>query len=271
MEHPTFTKAKNGTLILKASDEAKAVGPQRQGYRAKQPEEVEAEARAHVASEGGDVNNATLVLSRWKVQFGTYQGKTFHWLLQNDVGYAVTVVVASHQKEQERTGSQSPLMANKVGSLSSPPLCITEFDHSNLYFVNTQDAFTRYSLACLEFAEAVRFRQAFEEARVKSLQPGQEGLALVGFGDFKFESLQSQNDPVCQLPKEDDASSRLTDGERRPLREEEGQTEGGRYCCCWCCHHLHPSGCILLQLQQSVCLSFLPGAEGCFSVCFLSI
>nr|XP_054606630.1 uncharacterized protein LOC129152203 isoform X2 [Nothobranchius furzeri] len=168
MEHPTFIKANNGTLILRASDEAKAVGPQRQGYRAKQPEEVEAEARAHVASEGGDVNNATLVLSRWKVQFGTYQGKTFHWLLQNDVGYAV-MVVASHQKERERTGSQSPLMANK-------------------------DAFTRYSLAYPEFAEAVRFRQAFEEARVKSLQPGQEGLALVGFGDFKFESLQSLYD-----------------------------------------------------------------------------
>uniref|UniRef100_A0A1A8CSW5 Si:dkey-43f9.4 n=1 Tax=Nothobranchius kadleci TaxID=1051664 RepID=A0A1A8CSW5_NOTKA len=144
MEHPTFTKAKNGTLILKASDEAKAVGPQRQGYRAKQPEEVE--ARAHVASEGGDVDNATVVLSRWKVQFGTYQGKTFHWLLQNDVGYAV------------------------------------------------MDTFTRYSLAYPEFAEAVRFRQAFEEARVKSLQPGQEGLALVGFGDFKFESLQSLYD-----------------------------------------------------------------------------
>ncbi|XP_070398909.1 uncharacterized protein [Nothobranchius furzeri] len=166
MEHPNFKKAKNGTLILKASDEAKAVGPQRQGYRAKQPEEVE--ARAHVASEGSDVNNATVVLSRWKVQFGTYQGKTFHWLLQNDVGYAV-MVVASHQKEREGTGSQSPLMANK-------------------------DAFTRYSLAYPEFAEAVRFRQAFEEARVKSLQPGQEGQALVGFGDFKFESQQSLYD-----------------------------------------------------------------------------
>nr|XP_054600042.1 uncharacterized protein LOC107372644 [Nothobranchius furzeri] len=168
MEHPNFKKAQNGTLILRASDAAKAVGPQRQGYRAKQPEEVEADARAHVAREGGDVNNATLVLSRWKVQFGTYQGKTFHWLLQNDVGYAV-MLVASHQKERERTGSQSPLMANK-------------------------DAFTRYSLAYPEFAEAVRFRQAFEEARVKSLQPGQEGQALVGFGDFKFESLQSLYD-----------------------------------------------------------------------------
>lgn len=58
--------------------------------------------------------NGTLVLSRWKVQFGRYQGKTFHWLLENDVGYSVNLV-ASHQKERERAGSQSPLMANKVG------------------------------------------------------------------------------------------------------------------------------------------------------------
>ncbi|XP_034716360.1 putative protein TPRXL [Etheostoma cragini] len=54
-----------------------------------------------------------------------------------------------------------------------------------------KDAFTRYSSASPDFVEAVRFHQAFEEARVKSLQPGQEGQALVGFGDFKFETLQS--------------------------------------------------------------------------------
>ncbi len=46
-------------------------------YGAKKPEEVDAEAWAHVASEGGDSANATLILSRWKVQFGRYQGKTF--------------------------------------------------------------------------------------------------------------------------------------------------------------------------------------------------
>lgn len=86
-------------------------------YRAKKPEEVDAEAWAHVASEGGDTSNATLVLSRWNVQFGRYQGKTFHWLLENDVGYGVNLV-ASHQKEQERTGSQSALMDNKVEYLS---------------------------------------------------------------------------------------------------------------------------------------------------------
>ncbi|XP_068569919.1 uncharacterized protein [Cebidichthys violaceus] len=99
------------------------------------------------------------------MQFGRYQGKIFHWLLENVVGYSINLV-SSYQKERERAGSQSPLMANK-------------------------DAFTRYSLAYPEFAEAVRLHQSFEEARVKPLQPGQEGQALVGFGDHKFETLQS--------------------------------------------------------------------------------
>ncbi|XP_068569817.1 uncharacterized protein [Cebidichthys violaceus] len=170
MEHPTFRRAPNGTLLLKASPQAQALGPRQvaggqAAYRAKKAEEVDAEAWAHVASEGGDTTNATLVLSRWKTQFGRYQGKIFHWLLKNVVGYSVNLV-SSHQKERERAGSQSPLLANK-------------------------DAFTRYSLAYPEFAEAVRFHRAFEEARVKSLQHGQEGQALVGFGDHKFETLQS--------------------------------------------------------------------------------
>ncbi|XP_074505853.1 uncharacterized protein LOC141776291 [Sebastes fasciatus] len=170
MEHPTFRRAPNGTLLLKSSAEAQAFGPRQAAggqapFRAKKPEEVDAEAWAHVASEGGDTANATLVLSRWKFQFGRYLGKTFHWLLENDVGYAVNLV-ASHQKEREKSGSQSPLMANK-------------------------DALIRYSSAYPDFVEAVRFHRAFEEAQVKSLQPGQEGQALVGFGDFKFETLQS--------------------------------------------------------------------------------
>ncbi|XP_030589839.1 uncharacterized protein LOC115783243 [Archocentrus centrarchus] len=173
MEHPKFRRTPNGTLVFKASKEAQAIGPRQGCYRAKGPEEVDAEACAHVASEGGDPSNTILTLSRWKVQFGRYQGQTFHWLLENDVGYAVNLV-ASHQKERERTGSQSPLMANK-------------------------DAFTRYSSAYPDFVEAVRCHCAFEETQVKTLQPNQEGQALVGFGDFKSETLQSLYD--CEEPK----------------------------------------------------------------------
>jgi len=80
--------------------------------RAKNPVEVEAEAQARVVSEGGDPGSM-LVLSQCMVQFGKYHGQTFKLLLENDVGYAISLV-ASHQKEQERTASQSPLMANKV-------------------------------------------------------------------------------------------------------------------------------------------------------------
>ncbi|XP_054874905.1 uncharacterized protein LOC118469151 isoform X2 [Amphiprion ocellaris] len=92
MEHPTFRRAPNGTLLLKASPEAQALGPRQAGYRARPAQEVEEEARAHIVSEGGDVTNAILVLSRWRVQFGRYQGQTFHWLLENDVGYAVNLL-----------------------------------------------------------------------------------------------------------------------------------------------------------------------------------
>ena len=54
-----------------------------------------------------------------------------------------------------------------------------------------QDALVLCSSAYPDFVEAVRFHRAFEEAQVKSLQPGQEGQAFVGFGDFKFETLQA--------------------------------------------------------------------------------
>lgn len=118
MEHPTCRRAPNGTILPTASPEAQALftrqPPSAQApYRAKRPEEVDSEAWVHVVSKGGDTANAALVLSRWKVQFGRYQGRTFLWLLENDVGYSVNLV-ASHQKERERTQSQSPLMANKV-------------------------------------------------------------------------------------------------------------------------------------------------------------
>ncbi|KAI4819899.1 hypothetical protein KUCAC02_027901 [Chaenocephalus aceratus] len=129
MEHPVFRRAPNGTLLLKATAEASTLAPRRAAgqapYRAKKPEEVDAEAWAHVSSEGGSTAIATL----------------------------------------------SPLMANK-------------------------DAFTRYSSAYPDFLEAVRFHRAFEEARAKSLLPGQEGQALVGFGDFTFETLDSLYESV---------------------------------------------------------------------------
>ncbi|KAK1894941.1 Ubiquitin carboxyl-terminal hydrolase 16 [Dissostichus eleginoides] len=53
MEHPVFRRALNGTLILKATAEASTLAPRQAAgqalYRAKKPEEVDAEAWAHVS------------------------------------------------------------------------------------------------------------------------------------------------------------------------------------------------------------------------------
>ncbi|KAK7149006.1 hypothetical protein R3I93_013119 [Phoxinus phoxinus] len=157
-------------LLLRASDEAVAFiaakGPRgtAAAARAKKPEEVEKEAQAHVVSKGGDPGNHMLVLGCHSIQFGKYQGQTFRWLLENDVGYT-TQLVASHQREREQSASDSPLMANK-------------------------DALARYSCAHPAFVEQVRYHRVHEEARARATQPGCEGEALVGFGDYKEATLK---------------------------------------------------------------------------------
>ncbi len=59
---------------------------------------VKEEAIARVA--GGDPSNHQLVLSESALQFGQYRGKSFKWLLSNDIGY-LTMVLAVHQQERE--------------------------------------------------------------------------------------------------------------------------------------------------------------------------
>ncbi|KAK7167113.1 hypothetical protein R3I94_001495 [Phoxinus phoxinus] len=96
------------------------------------------------------------------VSKGGDPGQTFRWLLGNDVGYT-TQLVASHQRE--KSTSDSPLMANK-------------------------DALARYSCAHPAFAEQLRYHRVHEEAWDRATQPGCEGEALVGFGDYKEATLK---------------------------------------------------------------------------------
>lgn len=51
---------------------------------------------------GGDVDNEESVLSMTSLQFGKYRGKSFVWLLQNDVGWA-TMLMADHKRARETT------------------------------------------------------------------------------------------------------------------------------------------------------------------------
>ncbi|XP_035528368.1 uncharacterized protein LOC118335960 [Morone saxatilis] len=160
--HPTLPRTSNGELETKPSQEARNhVAGQRplqpaQPVTAKSPQEVEAEAKACVLSEGGDLCNDWLILSRFMIQFGQYKGKTFKWLLENNVGYAA-YLVASHQKEQKGTMRQDPLMANK-------------------------DSLTRYVSHYPEVWKEVSFKRAYEKA--------EEGKAVVGFGMYSSMTLR---------------------------------------------------------------------------------
>ncbi|XP_029359287.1 uncharacterized protein LOC115044438 [Echeneis naucrates] len=166
---PTFRKTSNGELDWKPSQEARSIAavkkPSATVADMKKPVEVEAEAKALVLSEGGDSSNNRLVLSRYLIQFGMYRGKTFKWLLENDPRYAVNII-AGDQRGSRQGMNQDSMMANK-------------------------DALSQYMMAYTEVGKEVRFHRDNEEAKQQSLQRGQAGKALVGFGKYQAKTLKA--------------------------------------------------------------------------------
>ncbi|XP_062255518.1 uncharacterized protein LOC133965127 [Platichthys flesus] len=170
---PIFRKTSDGKLDTKPSQEAefyaagqsalKAAQQGRAPVRMKKPEEVEADAKAQVLSEGGDPGNDRLLLSRYVIQFGKYKGQNFKWLMENDVRY-VAILVDAHQKEQENSVTNTTT-AQKV-------------------------SLTKYAIPYPEVLAEVRFHRGVERAKKRSLRPGQEGEALLGFGDHRTETLK---------------------------------------------------------------------------------
>ncbi|XP_042346323.1 uncharacterized protein LOC121945998 [Plectropomus leopardus] len=146
---PIFRKTSAGELETKRSQEASNQAASNQAVRWsrsqascwKNPEEVEAEAKASVVSEGGDPRIERLVLSRFKIQFGQYKGQTFKWLLENDLSW-VAFLVASHQKEREDSMSREPLMVHK-------------------------DSLIQYAIAYPEVLKEVRFQNEYKAAATK--------------------------------------------------------------------------------------------------------
>ncbi|KAF1385959.1 hypothetical protein PFLUV_G00113180 [Perca fluviatilis] len=114
------------------------------------------------------------ILSSRKIEFGKYKGETFKWLLENDLNY-IGFIVANHQQQRKETVCRSGQMANK-------------------------DSLTKYSKANPQAWEEVKFFQEMEKAKKRSLKPGQEGKALVGFGlyrSMKLEDLyESKNEKI---------------------------------------------------------------------------
>lgn len=123
---------------------------------------------ARVAAAGGDTGNCQLVLSESALQFGQYRGKTFKWLLSNDIGYAA-MVLASHRQERERGDtSVTAVMGNK-------------------------DALLQYAGLFPDVRAAIQEWQV----REGSGTPVQEDSLLVGFGNFAtltFKDLYNAKD-----------------------------------------------------------------------------
>ena len=64
-------------------------------------------------SRAANPNDAECILSVSVLQFGRYRGKSFLWLLQNDVSWAV-MVLADHEKAREKSQrNEDPQWDNK--------------------------------------------------------------------------------------------------------------------------------------------------------------
>lgn len=155
---PAFRFEESGELTLRASPAAQAAEREHLAhigsgapFHMQSQDVIWAEAKRKVAAGGGNPRNDQLVASQNAIQFGQYRGKSFKWLLENDVGYAV-MVLSGHQKERESGDlSETALMSNK-------------------------DVLLKYAGFYPEVAEAIRQRR----------QGGtQAGDCLVGFGAHK--------------------------------------------------------------------------------------
>ncbi len=114
-----FREGPTGYLRQDPSDEAKRIkdNPNLQDKSAPQNEDkVKENAHSVVFMRGGDVSDRQEVLGEYVLQFGKYKGKSFRWLLENDVGY--TIFLTKKVEEEERAGQFKPEGPKKDSLLS---------------------------------------------------------------------------------------------------------------------------------------------------------
>ena len=115
----TFRKGPSGHLRQDPSSEAMRIkhNPGLQvNSPAEKPELVKTSARTVVIQRGGDVSDRQEVMGEYLLQFGKYQGKSFKWLLENDVGY--TIYLMKKVDDEERAGTFNPQGHSKDSLLS---------------------------------------------------------------------------------------------------------------------------------------------------------
>lgn len=113
-------------LLQQPSEEAKRIkdNPTLQDKSAPLKEDlVRQNAQTVVLQRGGDASDITEVLGEYILQFGKYKGKSFRWLLENDVGYTVYLIKSLQQEEasgvcQSEGHNKDSLMSFKNYALS---------------------------------------------------------------------------------------------------------------------------------------------------------
>ncbi|KAG7506016.1 hypothetical protein JOB18_045153 [Solea senegalensis] len=115
----TFRRGPRGYLLQQPSDAAKLLkdNPSLQDKSAPLREDAVGEnALTVVRVRGGDASDKTEVLGEYILQFGKYKGKSFRWLLENDVGY--TIYLIQHVEKEEAAGVSMTQGHNKDSILS---------------------------------------------------------------------------------------------------------------------------------------------------------
>ena len=88
--------------------------PVERSYVSKKPNKVEAKAKAEVSRLGDNVNDRSVLLGQFEVQFGRFKGKTFKWLLENGLRYSAWLVNMSGE-----TMTNAPLQLTNTSSKST--------------------------------------------------------------------------------------------------------------------------------------------------------
>ncbi|XP_076837142.1 uncharacterized protein LOC143482626 isoform X2 [Brachyhypopomus gauderio] len=152
-----FRKGPLGFLLQEPTQEARRIkeDPTLQDKSAPlKSDRVRENALAVVRQRGGDSSDRTEVLGQYILQFGKYKGKSFRWLLENDVGYTM-YLIKSVQKE-EVSG-----------------LCMAE-GHSK----DSLQAFVHFALSFAEIQSVLHY----EASGVGAATASSEDDQLVGFG-----------------------------------------------------------------------------------------
>ncbi|TWW54547.1 hypothetical protein D4764_0103530 [Takifugu flavidus] len=150
-----FRKGPLGFLLQEPSDEAKRVSSTPQDKSAAMREDlVRQNALAVIRQRGGGPSDKMEVQGDYVLQFGKYKGKSFRWLLQNDVGY--TVYLIKNVQSEEAAG-----------------LCMAD-SHSK----DSLQSFVSYALSFQEIQALL----TYEAGRGDGVTASSEDDQLVGFG-----------------------------------------------------------------------------------------